>query len=39
MKAYFVVTDLGIEKTKDLRLKQEEVQKVKEAVNGILNQG
>ena len=32
MKSYIVLTDLGIEKNKDLNLKPEEVLKVKEAV-------
>jgi len=32
MKGYVVLTDLGIEKNKDFNLKQEELQKVKEAI-------
>ena len=32
IKAYLVLTDLGIEKNKDFRLRKEEVQKVKEAI-------
>lgn len=37
MKTYLVLTDLGIDKNKDLSLKAEEVQKVKEAVKGALS--
>ena len=36
MKTYLVLTDLGIEKNKDLNLKPEEVLKVKEAVKEAL---
>ena len=36
MKNYVVLTDLGIEKNKDLNLKPEEVMKVKEAVKEAL---
>ena len=36
MKSYLVLTDLGIEKNKDLNLKPEEVLKVKEAVKEAL---
>ncbi len=36
MKAYVVLTDLGIEKNKDLKLKPEEVLKAKEAVKEAL---
>ena len=32
MKSYLVLTDLGIEKSKDFNLKKEEIQKVKDAV-------
>lgn len=37
MKTYLVLTDLGIEKNKDLELKPEEVLKVKEAVEEALH--
>lgn len=36
MKTYLVLTDLGIEKNKDLNLKAEEIQKVKEAVRAAM---
>jgi uncharacterized metal-binding protein len=36
MKTYIVLTDLGIEKNKDLSLKPEEIQKVKAAVKEAL---
>jgi uncharacterized metal-binding protein len=36
MKNYIVLTDLGIEKNKDLNLKPEEVKKVKEVVKEAL---
>jgi uncharacterized metal-binding protein len=36
MKSYVVLTDLGIEKNKDLNLKPEEVLKAKEAVKEAL---
>lgn len=36
MKSYIVLTDLGIEKNKDLNLKPEEVLRVKEAVKEAL---
>lgn len=36
MKAYVVLTDIGIEKNKDLNLKPEEVLKAKEAVKEAL---
>ncbi len=36
MKTYVVLTDLGIEKNKDLKLKPEEVLKAKEAVKEAL---
>jgi uncharacterized metal-binding protein len=39
MKTYVVLTDLGIEKNKDLNLKPEEVQRVKEAVKEALAKG
>jgi len=32
IKRYLVLTDLGIEKNKDFKLRKEEVQKVKEAI-------
>jgi len=32
LRAYLVVTDLGIEKNKDMNLKREEIDRVKEAV-------
>ncbi len=32
IKAYLVLTDLGIEKNRDFKLRKEEVQKVKEAI-------
>jgi uncharacterized metal-binding protein len=39
MKTYLVLTELGIEKNKDLDLKEEEVMKVKEAVKEALARG
>ncbi|MCU0596166.1 MAG: putative zinc-binding protein [Desulfobacterota bacterium] len=39
MKTYLVLTDLGIEKNKDLIPNPEEVQRVKEAVTGALAKG
>lgn len=38
MKTYLVVTDLGIEKNKDLTLKTEEIRMVKDAVKEALTQ-
>jgi uncharacterized metal-binding protein len=35
LRSYLVVTDLGIEKNKDLNLKRDEVDRVKEAVRQI----
>lgn len=32
IKSYLVLTDLGIEKNKDLKLRKEEVQKIKESI-------
>jgi len=37
MKTYMVLTDLGIDKNKDLNLKPEDVLKVKEAIKGALS--
>lgn len=39
MKAYLVLTDLGIEKNKDLNLKPEEILRVKDAVKEALPKG
>ena len=36
MEGYLVLTDLGIEKNKDLNLKPEEIRKVKDAVKEAL---
>ena len=38
IKSYLVLTDLGIEKTKDFNLKKKEVKKVKEAIKKICGQ-
>ena len=38
MKTYLVLTDLGIDKNKDLHLKPEDVLKVKEAIKEVLSE-
>ena len=37
-KGYLVLTDLGIEKNKDFKLKREEIEKVKKAIREVCNQ-
>jgi len=37
-KNYLVLTDLGIEKNKDFKLKREDIEKVKEAIREVCNQ-
>ena len=37
-KSYLVLTNLGIEKNKDFKLKREEIEKVKKAIREVCNQ-
>ena len=37
-KGYLVLTDLGIEKNKDFKLKREEIEKAKKAIREVCNQ-
>jgi uncharacterized metal-binding protein len=38
-KNHLVLTDLGIEKNKDFKLKREDIEKVKKAIREVCNQG